>query len=229
MAYDTQPEDKWLELGCINGPTERLSLSHSKWTQMCLFDARYGLFQSPLKAQHTEVDLWQLAKRTLELLVQLQNHELAHGALITETLHWQRPYLFFIGFRPVPFTQDSEQQDIQALSQLLSKLNHGPRSRLIESFVRSLSQMRSAKTALIELHKRQMQTVPIARLISKSPDPLLHESLEDQLVRARHRSWWSPKSEHQSIHPAQLFVGMILSICATVAGLLTLWQFIQNL
>lgn len=228
VAFETQLEHNWLEMGCINGPTERLALSHSKWTALCIFESRYGLFH-PQLATHTELDLWQISKRILELLVQLQSHGLAHGALSRETLHWQQPYLFFLGFRPVPCTQHAEHTDLQALSQLLSILNQHLRSRPIESFVNGLVQMRSAKTALIEWHKRQMPTVPMARLMTKSPDPLLHESLDDHLARARHRSWWSPKSEQEPIRPAQLFVGMILTICAAVAGLLTLWQFVQNL
>ena len=228
VAFETQSEHNWLEMGCINGPTERLALSDSKWTAVCVFETRYGLFH-PQVAPHTELDLWQIAKRTLELLVQLQDQGLSHGALSRETLHWQRPYLFFLGFRPVLYSQHAEHNDLQALSQLLSILNQRLRSRPFESFVNGLVQMRSAKSALIEWHKRQMPTVPMARLMTKSPDPLLHESLNDHLARAGHRSWWSPKSDHETIRPAHLFVGMIITICAAVAGLLTLWQFVQNL
>ena len=229
VALEDSQNDNWLKWGCITGPADKRLVNHSKWQCLCLFEIKHSLFQGAKTALHTEVDLWQMAKRILELLVQLKMLGHTHGAILPETIHWQRPYLFFIGFRPIRASHSSERSDIHALGQLLSDLNQTTQSRSIQSFIRSLYQISTYKTALLELHKRQMPAIPLARLTSNSPDPLLHESLEDHLNRARHRSWWSPKSSSDSIHPAQLFVGMILTICAAVAGLLTFWQYLQNI
>lgn len=228
IAFEAPPVEDWLKKGCLHGPINSWRLSHSKWNWMVLFEAQSSLYAQHQETRLSVIDLWQISKRILELLIRLKQDGFSHGALSLHTLHWQRPYLFFIGIRPEALNPQRERKDILAIANLLNTLNQGRQSPSFTSFIQRLSQHRTAKQALLDLHQCQMATLRSNRMPMDS-DPLLHESIEAHLARARHRSWWTPRPQEDQIHPARLFVGMIITICAVVALLLSLLQYVRTL
>lgn len=230
VAMKTQSSFSWTLLGCLNPPKKISVLKHPKWSHLYVFDAPDTLARQKETASFTEDELWHLSQRVLELLIQLKQHGFCHGGISSETLCWYRPHLFFLGFRPLKRTLVREENDLLALKNLLQDLSEKNKSSSrLSRFAQHLNTQSSARTALLILHKEHMAIIQRNTGEDHFPDPLLHESLDDHIVRARHRSWWQPPPKDNSIHPARLFVGMIFAICAGTALILVLWQYVQGL
>jgi hypothetical protein len=219
----------WTLLGCLNPPKKTIPLTHPKWSQLCIFDASDTLTRQKENSPFTEQDLWHLSQRGLELLIQLKQHGFCHGGLSLDTVCWYRPHLFFLGFRPINQTLVGEENDLRELKNILFILSERIKgSKSLNRFVRNLDTHKTAHEALLVLHNAHMSIIQKNNDVDDFPDPLLHESLNDHIIRARHRSWWQPAPKDNSIHPVHLFVGMIFTICTGTALILFLWQYIKD-